>query len=232
MKALDTVKNLLGWGPKVAQQLQRVEAIDERLMHIAARQAAERRLVPEAEHAAAIVDWIRRKRAYYAAPREKGVRDSSLRVSELLLPLGQPTPREPHLVDVGQLEALVFVFLGELMEAEAARVVAEIAAHEITPRGRPAAERPEILARLAEERTQLIAERAELVDQVLAASGGTVTIAQLEETQHERDAAARTAKQAAEKAATEAWARGNRPGGISVAKTIIPVSQRGGPADS
>jgi len=187
MKALETVKNLLRWGPSVAKQLERIDAIDERLAQIAASQQDEQRLVPEAEHVVAIVDWIRRR----------GQAKSSLgaRPLELLLPLGFSTPRDPQLVGA-DLERLLFLFFGEQMEHEAPRVAAAITARHTAPRGRPAAERPAILARLSAERAQLVAERAQLVDAIGDASAGTVMVVQLPETRHERDVAKQVAEQA------------------------------------
>jgi len=219
MKALETVKNLLRWGPSVAKQLERIDAIDERLVHIAASQKDEERLVPEAEHAAAIADWIRR--------RGKGKSAVGTDPWELLLPLGFPTPRDPQLVGAN-LEILIFRFLGEQLAREAPRVAAEITARLTAPRGRPAAERPAILARLSAERAQLVAERAQLVDAIVEASAGTVMVAQLPETRHERDVAARVARQAEENAAIQQAHKAGVPAGAPVA---VPSSflSRGAP---
>lgn len=229
MKALDSVKNLLSWGPTVTQQLERVEAIDQRLVHIAARQADERRLVPESEQVEQIIAWIRRRRAYFAAPRQKGVRDASTHLSDVLLGLAQPKPAEPRLIEPTQLEAILFGFLGELLEEATPRVVAEIAAHETTPRGRPAAERPAILARLAEERAELVAERAGLIDAITEASGGTLVVLQLAETRLERANAAHAAQRLADREAFAAEVKLRDPGGVA---QIIHTGQRGGPASS
>jgi len=188
MKAIETVKKLLSWGPTVVQQLERVAVIDERLPQIAAEQQAETSFVPVSEHAAEIVAWVRRQNTAGSPLFERG--------TAMMRLLGHPSPKDPAIVQLSDVAALLCLFLGPLMEQEAVRVVAAISAQTPPPRGRPAAERPPILARLAEERIALLAERADLVDAIREASAGTVMIQQLPETQHERDVAARVAEQA------------------------------------
>ncbi len=213
-QAIGTVKKTLGWGSSVVEDLERLAAIEARLPRLDEELKAERLPVPVEEHTRRVVAWLQKKRAFYAAWSDGGARDLRVHLSRMLASLAASEPRDPVVGGVEELEAVVFGFLGPLLEAQAERVVGELALPGDGRRGRALAERAPIVERLTHERQALVAEHRRLVEGITATTEGKVVAEHLAETQAviaaERRAEEQAARDAEAQRRREEWEQAQR----------------------
>lgn len=211
-KQVKQLEGVARWAPSVIEKLKRIEAIDVSLVGIVREQKElANTLLPKAEIADRLRGWFRSVRENYLRS-ESGPYDVEIRASDLLASLHRHAePRFRHEGDM--LKFLVFL-LGDILEESVPAAVARLQYAE----GPGSAERVTRLAELDAERGSLLSEREQLVDGVIAESGGKIEIHPHPETQQRLD----TERERRERSAREEESRRRHEEALVAADAAAP----------